>query len=432
VTKRKSTGRPTRPAAAPRIGLFGHLGAGNIGNDAAMESMLSYLRTDHPDAILDAMCAGPERLRCEYGIEAIPLQWYQKYEQQASEAMATALKALGKGIDAFRTASWVGRHDVVIVPGGGVLETSMPMRPWGMPYKMFLLCAFGRLFGTKVALVNVGANVISQRLTGWLSTSAARLAFYRSYRDTMSRDAMRQRGLDTTKDHVYPDLVFGIPAPPYKPGDTHTVGLGVMDYYGTNDERGHADELHASYVEKMKVLVRWLVDGGRRIRLLVGDTNGSDDSVVQEILADLRARRPDLDPTRVVAEPVSSFAELMRAMAPADTVIATRYHNVVGALMLCKPTISIGYSAKNTALMADMGLSAFCQAASTLDVGRLIEQFTELESQSAQLRQMIAERNAMNARLLDSEFTALSAALFPAAQSARTADEREPARSGSS
>ncbi len=270
---------------------------------------------------------------------------------------AIALKVLGKGIDAFRTASWVRRHDVVIVPGAGVLETSMPMRPWGLPYTMFLLCASGRLFGTKVALVSVGANVISQRLTRWLSTSAARLAFYRSYRDTMSRDAMRQRGLDTRQDHVYPDLVFGLPAPPYDPGDAQTVGVGVMDYYGTNDERRQADEMHASYVEKMKFFVRWLVDSGRRIRLLVGDTNGSDDSVVQEILADLRAHRPDLDPTWVVAEPVSSFADLMRAMAPVGTVVATRYHNVVCALKLSKPTISIGYSPKNTALMADMGLS---------------------------------------------------------------------------
>ena len=36
--------------------------------------------------------------------------------------------------------------------------------------------------------------------------------------------------------------------------------------------------------------------------------------------------------------------------------------------------------------MADMGLAEFCQFASSLDVDRLIEQFTELESRSAQLQ----------------------------------------------
>ena len=34
----------------------------------------------------------------------------------------------------------------------------------------------------------------------------------------------------------------------------------------------------------------------------------------------------------------------MRAMAPVGTVVATRYHNVMCALKLSKPTISLGYS----------------------------------------------------------------------------------------
>jgi len=423
------TGRRQRSiAATPRVGLFGLLGSGNIGNDASMESVLRYLRADHPDAILDAMCMGPERVRGHYGIEAIPLQWYRRYEDRATGVTAIVLKVLGKGADAFRTASWVRRHDAVIVPGMGVLEASLPLRPSGVPYAMFLLCASGKIFRTKVALVSVGATVINQRLTRWLFNTAARLAFYRSYRDIPSRDAMRQRGLDTTRDHVYPDLVFGIPAPPYDPGDVQAVGVGVMTYHGTNDDRKQADEIYASYVENMKCFIRWLVDNGRRVRLLKGDT--TDDDTVQEFLADVRKHRPDLEPTWVVAEPVSSFAELARAMAPVGIVVATRYHNVMCALKLSKPTISLGYSRKNIALMADMGLSEFCQYAHSLDVDRLIEQFKELESRSAQLRRTIVERNAANARLLDDQFAALSALLFPAGEPARAAAELKPARRG--
>jgi polysaccharide pyruvyl transferase WcaK-like protein len=409
--------RPT--GAAPRVGLFGLLGTGNIGNDASMESVLRYLRANHRDAILDAMCKGPEHVQVHYGIEAIPLLWYQKYEQRASGVTAIALKVLGKGIDAFRTASWVRRHDVVIVPGMGVLEATTPLRPWQTPYVMFLLCASGRIFGTKVALVSVGANVMNQRLTRWLFNSAARLAFYRSYRDIGSREAMRQRGLDATRDPIYPDLVFSIPAPPYDSGDAQTVGVGVMAYRGTNDDRRQADEIYASYVEKMSFFIRWLIDGGRRVRLFVGDT--ADDSALQEILTDLHIRRPDLEPGWVVAEPATSFAELTRAMAPVGTVVATRYHNVICALKLSKPTISLGYAAKNIAVMTDAGLSEFCQFTNQLDVDLLIKQFTELENRSAQLRQKISERNVMNARLLDDQFARLSAVLFPAGEPAYTA-----------
>ena len=126
---------------------------------------------------------------------------------------------------------------MVIVPGMGVLEASLPLRPWETPYAMFLLCASGRLFGTKVALVSVGANVINQRLTRWLSTRPRGSPSTGPTATPRSRDAMRQRGVDTTRDRVYPDLVFSLPVPPYDPGDAQTVGVGVMDYYGTNDDR---------------------------------------------------------------------------------------------------------------------------------------------------------------------------------------------------
>jgi polysaccharide pyruvyl transferase WcaK-like protein len=430
LTRRGFTGRHRRCTAPPRVGLFGFLGSGNIGNDASMESVLRYLRSDHPDAIVDAMCKGPETVRERYGVAAIQLNWYQNYEKRASGVTAIVLKVLGKCIDAFRTAKWVRRHDAVIIPGSGVLEASLPLRSWDMPYAMFLLSVSSKIFGTKVALVSVGANIIKRRLTRQLFDSAAKLASYRSYRDTGSRDAMRQRGLDVTQDRVYPDLAFSLPAPTYDPGDPQIVGIGVMNYHGSNDDRKQADEIYASYIETMKSFVRWLVDNGRMIRLLIGDTNNSDETAVQEILADLRSYRPELDPGQVVAEPVSSFAELMQAMMPVSTVVATRFHNVICALRLCKPTISLGYAPKFTALMTDMGLSEFCQPADSLDVGRLIEQFTELEKRQAELREMIRKRNIAYELLLNDQFSGLSSMLFAASRSARVEADHEPAQRG--
>lgn len=56
-----------------RVGLFGFLAAGNPGNEASMETMLGYLRSAHPDAVVDAMTGGFERVRANYGIDATPL-----------------------------------------------------------------------------------------------------------------------------------------------------------------------------------------------------------------------------------------------------------------------------------------------------------------------------------------------------------------------
>ena len=388
--------------------------------------MVTWLKRDHPDAVLDFMCTGPDKVTARYGAPAIPINWYQKHEQ-VTGVPTILLKMLGKGMDALRVASWVRKHDAVIVPGAGVLEATLPVGPWWYPYAMFLLSASGRVSGTKVALVSVGASVVDQGLTKVFFTSAAKLAFYRSYRDTGSYEAMRRTGIDVTHDHVYPDLAFALPVPSVGSGDPMNVGVGVMAYYGTNNDRGQAEEIHVAYVKKMKRFVRWLADSGYRIRLFGGD-NLWDDVIVEEILGDLRSHRPDLEPMWAVANPVSSLDELMREMVPVGTIVAIRYHNVLCALKLCKPTLSLSYARKHDLLMADMELQEFCQFANTFDVDRLIEQFTTLQDRSGQLRQTMADRNAEKARLLEQQFAELSVLLFPADEPAGAAADHERAR----
>ena len=228
---------------------------------------------------------------------------------------------------------------------------------------------------------------------------------------------MRESGLDVSQDEVYPDLVFALPTPAGSPAQTGTVGVGVMSYSGTNDDRGRADEVRTSYVQKMKQFTRWLVDEAHRVRLFTGDLE--DEAVASELIEDLRAYRPDLDTSWVVSEPIRSLGELMLQMTLVDTIVATRYHNVLCALKVSKPTLSIGYSAKNYALMDEMGLGEFCQNVRTLDVDLLMEQFTKLESRSEQLGDEMVKQNAMNARRLEHQFGILSANLFPVKETTR-------------
>ena len=178
----------------PHVGLFGLLGSGNLGNDGSLQVMMDYLDREHPEAIIDCFCAGPETVQARYGIAATPLGWYQRFETKVSGASAVLLKVTGKFLDIFRTAGWVRAHDVVIVPGMGSLEETLPLNPWGFPYALFLVSALGLLFATKVALVDVGASVISRRSIRHLFASAAGLAHYRSFRDELSKDAVESDG----------------------------------------------------------------------------------------------------------------------------------------------------------------------------------------------------------------------------------------------
>jgi polysaccharide pyruvyl transferase WcaK-like protein len=408
---------------SPRVGLFGLIGSGNSGNDASMETVLAYLRAAHPEVVVDAMCGGPELVRARYGIPAVPTFWYQKFEQRKTAVPASLLKAYGKGIDAFRTARWVSRHDAVIVPGAGAFETTLPVHAWGFPSALFVLSLSGKVFGTKVALVSVGADEIGKRITRWLSNSTARLVSYRSYRDGFSWDTMRQRGVDTSADPVYPDLVFGVPVPSYAPGDPQLVGVGVMAYHGGNDDRQQADQIHAAYTESVTRFIQWLIDGGYRVRLFGGDAK-FDIDIAEQIVADVRSQSPGVDESGLTVAPAANYAELIQAMAPCGIVVATRYHNVMCALKLCKPTISLGYSRKFVALMESMGLAEFTLSANSPDVDQLIALFKETENRQAELRQQLAARNAANRQSLDDQFAALSALLFPGRKPA-TAQPRD-------
>jgi len=406
------TGTRLSRGAPPRIGLFGQLGSGNSGNDASMSTVLAYLHQAHPDALVDALCGGPEVVRGSYGIDAVPLSWYKKFEKREVGIRALILKVLGKFIDTIRIVSWARRHDAVIVPGAGVLETTLPLRASGFPYALFLLVLSGRLFGTKVALVSVGADLINKRAVRWLSNASARLAAYRSYRDEYSRDAMRRRGIETSADRVYPDLVFGIPTPPYRSGDPHVVGVGVMAYYGGNDDRKQAAQIHAAYISVLTRFVHWLIDNGYHVRLFGGDRK-FDHKIAAELQDEIRRCRPGLELAQLTIADASTYPELIEEMADVRLVVATRYHNVMCALKLCRPTISLGYSRKFVALMADMGLAEFHQFAGSADVEKLIAQFKELESREAELRQRMAERNAAHKRSLAEQFAVLSELLLP-------------------
>jgi polysaccharide pyruvyl transferase WcaK-like protein len=398
----------------PQVGLLGLFGQGNLGNDGSLEAILAYLRDRHPDAALDVRCNQPELVSGQYGIPATQLRWFRPEDHQEPGLAGKARKALGiglgLGIDAVRTTGWVRRHDVVIVPGMGVLEATLPLRPWHLPYVMYLLSTTGQAFGTRVALVSVGSNVIQQKLTRQLVVAAGRKAHYRSFRDERAKAAMREMGVDTSGDPVYPDLAFSLPDPAGIPRVPGAVGVGIMEYSGGNDDRHRADEIRAAYIAGMTRLVLWLVDQGRPVRLLAGDT--IDQRVVDGVVDDVRAKRPDLSPAALVAEPAYTLGQLMQQLATVQTVVATRYHTVICALKLGKPTLAVGYGAKFDALMAGMEMTDFTQSARALDVDQMLEQFGELERRAPELVATVTARTAANAELLDRQFSQLSALLF--------------------
>lgn len=128
------------------------------------------------------------------------------------------------------------------------------------------------------------------------------------------------------------------------------------------------DAIYRDYVSKVTTLVTRLLASGRQVRLLIGDKG--DIEAARDILEQLAPAEAN----KVAFEPSASLHELMQQIAKTDVVIASRYHNIVCALAMGRPTISMAYASKNDALLHDTGLAAFCHRIDNFDPETILSQ----------------------------------------------------------
>ncbi len=359
-------------AAEPKlIGLFGMFGTGNIGNDGSLESMVGLLRRVAPRERLLCICGNPAAVEAAFGLEAVPI-YHKPRRLSASRATALLQRAAGRATLWVHAVRHLRRLKVLIVPGMGVLDDfSVSPLALGWPHDLLSWFLLGRLMGVKVILASVGAGPIRHPASRWLMKAAARAAHSRSYRDTVSKAFMESIGFDTRDDPIYPDIAFRLPAPastraPVGAGQPLTIGVGVMAYYGWRNDTARGAEIYAAYLAKITSYVVWLLDRGHRVRVLMGDQ--ADRRAVDDLVQAVRSRRPARAGDAVRFAPARTLHDVMAQIADTDLVVATRYHNVVCALRVGKPTISIGYAKKNDVLLAEMGLADYCQDIERLDV----------------------------------------------------------------
>ena len=375
-----------------RIGLFGMFGTGNIGNDGSLESMVRFLRRVAPEERLLCICGNPAAVEMAFGLEAVPI-YHRPRRLSDGRAAAFLQRAAGRAMLWIHAVRHLRRLKVLIVPGMGVLDDfSVSPLGLGWPHDILSWFLLGRLMGVKVLLVSIGAGPIRHPVSRWLMKAAARAAHYRSYRDTISKAFMESIGSDARNDPIYPDIAFRLPAPPSTRVQDDgrqplTIGVGVMAYCGWRNDANRGAQIYTAYLEKMTSFVVWLLDRGHLVRVLMGDQ--ADRRAVDDLVRAVRWRRPELAEDAIRFAPAQTLHDVMQQMADTDLVVATRYHNVVCALRIGKPTISIGYSVKNDALLAAIGLADCCQSIERLDVALL-------ETQTLRL---ISERPALEARI---------------------------------
>jgi polysaccharide pyruvyl transferase WcaK-like protein len=162
-----------------------------------------------------------------------------------------------------------------------------------------------------------------------------------------------------------------------------------MSYFGWLKAHVNGDNIYRAYLAKLNEFLTWLLERGHNIRLLTGDA--SDWAAVE----DLKKYRLSSGATvpheqnRIIAVRTFDLGGLMEQINETGAVVVTRYHNLVGALKLGRPAISLEYSSKNQALMTEMGLDEYCQHIESFDVALLKRQFSRMFDKRSDVRRRI-------------------------------------------
>ncbi len=212
------------------IGIFGHYGNENLGDEAIIQAVIEQTRRRLPEARIVGFSINPAETSERHGIPAFPIRHGLKdrrpsstqavgrrpVQQQASApaagsgglkarlkgipGLAALIRLLGAGLrggrkfvgelgflwQAYRSLSDI---DLLMVTGSNQFLDNFG-GPWGFPYTLAKWGWLARLSGTSLVFVSVGAGPIKEDLSFRLIRMALGAASYVSLRDTPSRELL--------------------------------------------------------------------------------------------------------------------------------------------------------------------------------------------------------------------------------------------------
>ncbi len=396
----------TRPK---RIAFWGNFGTRNLGNECTLSAALANARARRPEATFVCFCTAPEDAQTRHGLPCFPLHTALRRKGEPPPSWPSRIaRRLSAEVRGWREALHATKGlELLVMTGTGML-TDEGEGPMGLPYAMFRWAVAARLSGCRLAFLSVGVEGLHHVATRFFIRTALRLASFRSYRDVQSKERLRAAGFLREDDAVYPDLAFSLPEAlcrpsPLAPGARPRIGVGLYAYRDRGEASPEDKALYRAYVEKVCTLVGALRARSHAVRLLIGD-NTYDEPVLEDVREALRARGLKPGTTGLEDAAADSFEALLEQLCEVDVVVASRFHNVLLALLLGKPVLSLSYNEKNDALLRDMGFGAYAGSLDAFDVERTLAQLSRLQEGAAQLLPGAAEKARAYRQALEAQY----------------------------
>lgn len=396
--------------ARKRVTLLGIFGSGNLGNECTLWAMLHNLRRWRPDAQISCICTGPEVTASTYNILASPIREMPLTGMRSRLLRWLRRIIVGIPVELYRWASAIKKSrnsHMLIITGTGML-TDVGMLPFGLHYDLLKWSIAAKLCRRKLLFVSVGVGPIRHPLSRFFIKTALRLADYRSYRDRFSKDYLEGIGFKTNGDAIYPDLAFSLPrgiVPSSRKRENRRglIGVGLITHNRKRTTSENDEAIYKDYIKKVAAFVGWLLERKYTVRLLIGDV-AYDMRARQDLKALLERNGWKFDGIEIVDEPAHSVDQLLSQLVETDVVIASRFHNVLLALMLGKPVVAISFHEKVDSLMSAVGLTEFCQDIENIDLEKLTAQFAALKEHTEYLKLQVQQKTESYRRALDRQY----------------------------
>jgi polysaccharide pyruvyl transferase WcaK-like protein len=377
-----------------RIALYGNFGKLNLGNECTLRATVQNLKLCASEAELFCICSNPDNVSKDHGLAAVAFS--EESERSAVGREPARTDGVSSRASLFGRLSGRWRREVrefrrafrllngaraLILVGTGMLEDEDGDISWPLVTVRWVLAA--RLRRCRIIALSIGVGPFSHWGPRLLSIGILKSAHYVSYRDQECKDYVARAGLGTRRHSVVPDLAFSLAMPDgghrLNRSGGLTIGVGVIDR-----SKFASDRDYLTYVETLAIFVQWLGEKGIRVRVIHGD--GLYDGESLRILRQMFADRGIADNVDALSVPsIGSLDDLLEVLGQLDLVVASRYHNMILALMVGKPVIALSYHWKFDSVMRCFQLSDYVRPVGAFSLSWLQEQTLDAASKFAPL-----------------------------------------------
>lgn len=412
-----------------KIGVFGHYGNKNIGDEAIIAAVVQNIKYLKPGAIIYGFSINPSDTEERHKIISFPIRRLKnksssKIYDQSDDVYKNELK-IGKKNNQF---GWKNRFKkkldknksiktVVKLPfqlysafSRGISEIFFIHRSYkilkgmdklfisgsnqfldnfggifGFPYTLLKWTVIARLARVKVFFLSIGAGPIKSKISQIMIKICILLCEHISFRDHGSKQLVGQQ--DNQKAKVVPDLALSYNDVRKNIEGKKDNGLKDKKKIGINPMPVHDkrywpvgdDQKYRLYTEKLSELYIDLKRNG--FDPFFYNTQISDLLVIEDIISHINGASHLVENAQeVTVIKNETLEELMANIRSADILVPTRFHGIILSYMANKPVVGICYGKKSKELMSNMDQNRYAFDIDEFNVSQIVSAVKEVKS----------------------------------------------------